>query len=145
MTGNTLQLSPDEKLMAALSHLFGILVALVIWMTQREKSRFVKFQALQALAFEVVVMLVMGIFFTCLSGVMFVVMFGSAFWAAQSTSFSDNMAPFLFPFMTFACIFPFSFLRLAVRIFASVSIFNGHNFHYPILGPWLERFLEPTA
>lgn len=39
--------SSDERLMAAVSHLFGLLVAIIVWATQKEKSIFVRFQAVQ--------------------------------------------------------------------------------------------------
>jgi len=53
--------SQDEKTLAALAHasmllnivsgLGGLLVAFLIWMTQRDKSRYVEDQALQSLVF----------------------------------------------------------------------------------------------
>jgi uncharacterized Tic20 family protein len=60
-----LPLSSDEKLMGAVAHFFGPLVALIIWSTQKEKSHFVKFQALQALAIDIFLVVVMGILFFC--------------------------------------------------------------------------------
>jgi uncharacterized Tic20 family protein len=139
--------SSDERLMGALSHLFGPLVALVVWSTHKDKSRFVKFQALQALAFDLILVVVMGIVFFCIFGIMFVGMFGSVLGAMGSTSSPDAvmpffMLPFMFPFIIFACIFPFSLLILAIRLIASISILNGRNYQYPLLGKWLENFLK---
>ena len=150
MNNNRSPLSSDEKLMGALPHLFGLLVAVVVWMLQKDKSRFVKFQALQALAFDVIVMIAMGLVFSCLFGVMFLGMFGSIFMTAKTASSPDAMGPlfflpFMLPFTTFACIFPFSFLLLVLRIIAAVSILNGRNYHYPILGNWLDNFLDSKA
>ena len=42
----------DERLMAALAWLLGPLVAFLVWLLQREQSRFAAFQALQALLFD---------------------------------------------------------------------------------------------
>jgi uncharacterized Tic20 family protein len=150
MNDNHSPLSSDEKLMGALPHFFGILVAVVVWMLQKDKSRFVKFQALQALVFDVIVMVTMGLVFSCLFGVMFLGMFGSIFMTAKTASSPDAISPlfilpFMFPFATFACVFPFSFLLLILRIIAAVSILNGRNYHYPILGNWLENFLDSKA
>jgi uncharacterized Tic20 family protein len=145
MNDNHPPLSSDDKLMGAIPHLFGLLVALVIWVLQKDKSRFVKFQALQALAFDIIVMVTTGLLFFCLFSVMFLGSFGSIFMQAASSPNEMSplfMLPFMFPFMTFACIFPLSFLLLAVRIVAGVSILNGRSFRYPILGTWLERFLD---
>ncbi|HEX2696884.1 MAG TPA: DUF4870 domain-containing protein [Anaerolineales bacterium] len=140
-------LSSDEKLMGALAHLFGPLVALVVWFMQKDKSRFVKFQTVQALAFDAILMIVMGIVFFCLFGVMFVGMFGAMFYGLGNTSSPDTVSPFfmlpaMFPFTIFACAFPLSLLILGARVFAAISIFNGHNYKYPVLGNWLENFLK---
>ena len=146
-TPDNLPLSSDEKLMGALAHLFGPLVALVVWSTQKDKSRFVKFQALQALAFDLVLIIVMSIVFFCFFGVMFVGIFGTMFGALGSTSSPDAippffMLPFMFPFLMFACISPVSLLIMAVRMIAAVSVFRGRNYQYPLLGKWLENFLK---
>jgi tetratricopeptide (TPR) repeat protein len=51
--------TPDERILAGLSHggiilsVFGLLIPVFIWITQREKSRFVAFQSLQALDYQV--------------------------------------------------------------------------------------------
>ena len=63
---NTLENIPptsDEKMMGALAHVFGPLAAIIVWAIQKEKSRFVKFQALQALAFDMIVAVILGGFF----------------------------------------------------------------------------------
>jgi uncharacterized Tic20 family protein len=139
--------SSDEKLMGALAHFFGPLVALVVWSTQKDKSRFVKFQALQALAFDVILILVMGVVFFCFFAVLFVAMFGSLFGVLSNASSPEAvgpifMAPFLFPFSTFVCITPLSLLIMAIRVIAGISILNGRNYQYPVLGKWLENFLK---
>lgn len=139
--------SSDEKLMGALAHLFGPLVAFIVWTTQKDKSRFVKFQALQALAFDVILIVAMGVIFFCVFGILFVGMFGAMFGALGNASSSDAIAPFFmmpfaFPFVIFACIFPFSFLIMVLRLIAAVSIFNGRNYQYPLIGKWLGNFLK---
>lgn len=48
---------PDDNLMAALAHagiLIAVIVALVIWLTQKDKSKYVEFQAKQALIYQLV-------------------------------------------------------------------------------------------
>lgn len=146
-TPTDIPLSSDEKLMGGLAHLFGPLVALIVWVTQKDKSRFVKFHALQALAFDVILMLVTGVAFFCVFGAMFVGMFVFLFGTLGSTSSPDSIGPifalpFMFPSFIFACIFPFSFLILALRMIAGFSVLNGRNYQYPLLGKWLENFLK---
>lgn len=147
---NTLENIPptsDEKMMGALAHVFGPLAAIIVWAIQKEKSRFVKFQALQALAFDMIVAVILGGFFFCVFGVVFLGMSGSIFTAMNNPSSGNEVAPFfflpfMFPFMIFGCIFPFSFVLMIVRLIAAISVLNGRNYHYPGIGKWLDNFLE---
>ena len=136
----------DERMMAALAHFFGAIGALIIWVVQKEKSRFVRFQAVQSLAFDFAVMLLMIVLFVCLFGVMFAGIFGTLFVTFNSSTPSENLSPllafpFLFPTLTFTCIFPFSLGIMIARVVATVSVLNGNDFHYPLLGPQVEKFL----
>jgi len=48
----------DENLMAAIAHagiLITVIVALIIWLTQKDKSKYVEFQAKQALVYQLIV------------------------------------------------------------------------------------------
>jgi uncharacterized Tic20 family protein len=144
---DVLQPTSDERMMGALAHFFGILGSLIIYVLQKDKSRFVRFQAAQALAFDFIVMLVMFVLFFCLFGVMFIGMFGTMFVglnsAAQSHDFSWFMIfPVMFPTLMVLCIFPFSIALFVVRIIAVVSVLNGTYFRYPWLGTKVEQFLR---
>lgn len=143
---DTLQPNSDERMMGALAHFFGIIGAVIIWAIQKDKSRFVRFQAAQALAFDFVTTLLMFIIFFCSFGVMFLGMFGTIFAAASSSPSSESvspfmMFPFMFPWLMFACIFPFSITLFVARIIATISVLNGNNFRYPWLGAKVENFL----
>ena len=143
--------SSDEQMLSALAHFFGTIAALIIWVTQKDKSRFVRFQAVQALAFDFVVMLLMMVLFACMFGAMFIGILGMILVPLSSSNPSpENVAPFMvFPFISFplmsTCIFPFSFAILIARIVAVVSVLSGKNFHYPILGIRVERFLSDQS
>jgi uncharacterized Tic20 family protein len=133
--------------MGALAHLFGPLVAIIVWSTQKEKSKFVKFQALQALAFDIFLVAMMGFLFFCFFGVIFVGMFGTMFGVLESTSTPDGVTPFfilpfMFPMLMFVCIFPLSLLIMVARLTASFAVLNGRNYQYPVIGKWLENFLK---
>lgn len=146
-TAEVVSPTSDEKLMGALAHLFGPLVAVIVWGMQKDKSRFVKFQALQALIFDLVVAVGMGAFFFCLFGVVFLGMSMSMFSMMNTPPSDAQIAPFfflpfMFPFMTFGCILPSSFVLLIIRLLAAVSVLNGRNYRYPLIGKWLDSFLE---
>ena len=136
----------DERMMGALAHFFGIIGSLIIYAIQKDKSRFVRFQAAQALAFDLIVMIFLFVLFFCLFGVIFLGMFGTMFAglnnAAQSENFSWLMVfPVMLPFLMVTCIFPFSITLFIARIVATVSVLNGNNFRYPFLGTRVEQFL----
>ncbi len=137
----------DEKLMSALAHFFGLFVALVVWALQKEKSRFVRFQALQALAFDGVVALFSMAVSLCLCALMFAGIFISAFSAVNSPGLSQNagnmiLLSSMLPALLFACMLPYSFVLLAIRSIAALSVLSGRDFHYPALGKRVESFLE---
>jgi uncharacterized Tic20 family protein len=142
--------NPDDKILAGLSHLLGPIIALIIWATQKDKSPFVRFQAVQAMAFDATLVLlgVLGaggamlfVFCSSITGVIAA--------AAAPTPSGDSVSPltflFLLPAMMPLCIGPLIIIlalgMVGVRIFAAVSVFQGNNFHYPWLGKRVERFL----
>ncbi len=55
--------SQNDKIMAALAHisavlpLIGVIAPTIIWATQKDKSEYVAFQALQAVAYQLVMIL----------------------------------------------------------------------------------------
>ena len=109
----------DERMLGALAHFFGIIGALIIWVLQKDKSRFVRFQAAQALAFDFVVTLLMMMFSLCFFGVMFLGIFGVTFASLNHAISSENFNPFIafpfmFPWLMFICILPFSFAFLDI-------------------------------
>jgi uncharacterized Tic20 family protein len=143
---NTISPTSDERMMGALAHFFGILASLMIYAVQKDRSRFVRFQAAQALAFDLAVMLFMFLLFFCLFGVMFLGMFGTILASLNSASGPEDFTwlmvfPVLLPWVMVSCIFPFSFAILIARTMAAVSVFNGNDFRYPFLGGKVAQFL----
>jgi uncharacterized Tic20 family protein len=139
--------SSDERLMAALAHFLGLIGSLIIWAIQKDKSGFVRFQATQALAFDLFVMILMFVCFLCFFGLMFLGMFGTIFTVVNNATQTDSanwlMAlPVLFPFGISVCIFPLSTVIFIIRIIAAISILNGNDFRYPWLGQQVEKFLS---
>ena len=113
----------DERVMAALAHFFGLIAALIVYVVNKDKSRFVRFQALQALALDGLWM-VLGFGLTmCLTmGMLVGIALGFAAVVNDPQS-SEAVAPILFgammPWLMFACIMPFSlvyFIALADRV-----------------------------
>ncbi len=142
----TLQPTSDERVMAALSHFFGLLAALIIWATQKDKSRFLRFQSLQAMAFDVVLTIVFLALTVCVMGVVFIGTLVMVLSAAPCTGSPERFVTLgvgwmLLPFAMFVFIMPVSLAAFLVRTIAAISVASGHNFRYPLIAGRVERFL----
>jgi uncharacterized Tic20 family protein len=140
----------DERVMAAVAHAtiifsaVGLVGPVIIWGTQREKSEFVAFQALQAAAYQFLLLLA-GL----LAGALYMCSFLSMPVTALLFAPFDEGVALCFPFLTFSCTFGILFLILLAclayvgyGLFAALSVLQGRDFRYVFLGPWLERYLQ---
>ncbi len=143
--------SPDERVMAALAQvsilvpLLGVIAPIVIWVTQKDKSRYVAFQSLQAVAFQLTMVFAwfvgMGCYMCSFFSMFLAIPFGSSGGSSQSVS-PFFVVPFLAPFLVMGLMFFGGFLFILYGIFAAVMTFQGKPFRYLIIGRWVERFLQ---
>jgi uncharacterized Tic20 family protein len=142
----------DERLMAGLSHLLGWMVALIIWAIQRERSEFVRFQTLQAIAFDVVMIAVIFVLTFCSMCAMFALPLagvgmagmGAAAGSEEAAAAGGVLAITLataVSFLPFCLMMPVMLVMLGGHIVAAVQTFSGKDFRYPWLGEWLEKRL----
>ncbi len=148
MTDELVPPTSDESLMAAISHFFGLLVAFIVWATQKDKSRYVRFQSIQAMAYDlliyVIAFLVIGAFMLLIFGMLALGVGGIVVFGSQSNPTVEPIrtlialmtaTPFLIP-----CIFiPISGIIFIVRLIATIQTFQGKDFRYPWLGAMVER------
>ncbi len=148
-TAESTPISSDDRVMAALAHFFGLFGALIIWATQKDKSRFVKFQALQSLAFGGLLTIVMMLAMLCTFGVMLVGMAGAVIASSRASaspqSVSNIAALAALSPMSFFCIMPVSFAAALVQMIAAISVATGHNWRYPFIAPRVEAFMDKPA
>jgi uncharacterized Tic20 family protein len=141
----------DERLLAALANVFGLVVALIIWATQKDKSRFVRFQAMQAVAFDAVLFVV---FFLAV-GCTMITMFGGTLLgvAGAAAASADETAAggilgllfsltFIIPFAGTCVMFFLAIGALAGRAVAAINAYQGRNYHHPWLGDQVEKMLK---
>jgi uncharacterized Tic20 family protein len=139
---------PEDRLVAALCHLgafvpfFGMLAALIIWLTQKARSRWLGFQALQALLFQGIAF---GLYY--LAGVMM----AAAYFAFimplivfSETGWGDRVPYLLVPF--FFVFFGMILLMLAatfgyylLAVLAGVNTLRGKDYRYPLIGKLTEN------
>ncbi len=148
-TGEVPSISSDDRVMAALAHFFGLFGALIIWATQKDKSRFVKFQALQAMAFGGLLTVVMMVAMVCVMGVMALGVVGMVLASSQASSSPGSPPPLgmlaFFSPMSFFCIMPVSFAAALVQMIAAISVATGHNWRYPVIASRVEAFMGEPA
>ena len=141
--------SQDERVMAALSHvaallpLMGVIAPIVIWVTQKEKSKYVAFQSLQALAYQLTMILAWFVGMGC-----YMLSFFGTFLTLPFSDSSTSASPFfalgvIIPLLVFGAIFIGGFFFVIYGIVGAVMAFQGKPFRYAIIGNRLERFMQP--
>lgn len=134
------KLSTDQKLMALISHLsilipnIGILAPVIIWVTSKEKSKFVRFNAIQAIFFQLVLYILMMVFIFV--GV--IMMLAAIPWFDLNSSAEPGMLFFLSMVFMFM-YFPLWIIFGIYAVIASVKSFKGNIFKYAIIGKIIER------
>ena len=141
--------SSDEKVMAALAHgsvllmFLGPVVPVILWASQRKKSKYVSFHALQAMGYQalvfwlwILVMILVLILFVCLVPMLAVLI---------ESKRDPALIPLLVQVPIFLIIFGWMGLSFITGIVGAVACLLGRDFRYPFLGRWLERYLSYDA
>lgn len=127
----------DEKLWAALAHLsvllnlitgfLGPVVALVIYLAYRDRSRFIAFQAMQSFIFQLVFWVGGGI----LAGVV---------WTITGLLSVILIGLCLIPVALVVSILPV--FALVYGVVAAIQVYQGDNFRYWLVAEWTESSLR---
>ena len=135
----------EEKLLAALAHgsilvpTWGLIIAAVVWITQRGKSVFVERQARQATTWQVAQLalsIVVGFAWPLSSP------WSASVLAAVTGTLTDDpplIIFFYFPLIAVLMLGLFSFI--AAGVWAAVRSLQGRDFVYPLVGARVERYL----
>jgi uncharacterized Tic20 family protein len=144
------QLAPtqDEKTLAGLAHgsillgLFtngvgGIVTALVIWATQKEKSPYAAAQALQSMVYQAVTFVFVMLSWCCW-GILYTLLIvvplignPGAYDVAPPAGLWVGLLLMVVPFGIWG-------LTILYGLYGAVRCFGGHDFKYAIIGNWLE-------
>jgi uncharacterized Tic20 family protein len=139
-------LTNDERMMAMLSHLSvligGIILPIVIWAVQKDKSKFVKFHSLQAIFFHISLAVIIIIF--VLLVVMLMVVSGLGLGIFQASSHHGGGGPFavfiiVFVVALYGGIFAFAFGCIGYGIYLAVKSYHGAMVKIPIIGKIIYR------
>ncbi len=142
-------LSPqDEHIVAALAHIsvllpqIGVIAPIVIWVMQKERSRFVAFQALQAIAYQLLLILIWFGGMACYMGSFVLTFAGGVILASR---ISGPGLVFFLPFVVFLGILLLMLVFVIYGIVAAVLTFQGKDFRYALIGRWVERYTQRTV
>lgn len=133
----------NERITAAMAHgsiivpTFGIIVPILIWVTNKDKSKYVAYHALQGLSLQVTMLL-----YTLLGGICYMFSF-MGFFLTDFTNTPSNQPPaFIFvPFGVMGLMLLGMFLFYVYGIFAALMVALGKNFQYPLIGRLAERIV----
>ena len=135
----------DEKILATLAHVsvllsfFGPVGPILIWVSQRDKSKYVRLHALQAMGYQAFA------FWGWMIGI-FAVAFGVVFFFIGAAALldiepSDTTFPLLMQLVMMFVLFGMWGLYFLVGIIGAVFCLMGRDFRYPIIGSWLRKKL----
>ncbi|MFQ5858502.1 MAG: DUF4870 domain-containing protein [Anaerolineae bacterium] len=154
MTNEIAQRSDDERMMAGLAHasillglltsgLGGPIAALVIWLMKRDDSAWVGFQALQALIYQFLGIVVAFLSIMC----WFVIWFGSLIPVmVNPDQYPDAPPPAFFVSFALLCVpFAISILWTLYGLWGALRAWQGEDFRYVVLGNALARRTGATS
>jgi len=136
----------DERIMAAISHAsiiaggFGIVAAAVIWLMQRDKSSYVRFQALQATVYQFVGMLALLLTWACW-GCFYALSFVPMMRDPQG--FEDAPPP-IFWISLASMVVPLVIMGLwwLYGLYGGLRTLQGRDFQYLGLGSMVRRYMS---
>ncbi len=144
------QATREDRWIAALCHLsttivlFGMLVPLITYITQKDRSPYLRFQALQALIYQgigYVAYLIFNIF----TLVIYLVIMIPMIIITESSAAGDPAAAFLIFLFVLVMLVLMVFYAVLVPLYIILALYatlrtgQGHNYAYPLLG----RLLRP--
>lgn len=138
----------NDRIMAALSHvtallpLMGIIGPIVIWATQKDKSEFVAFQALQAIVYQLTMILAWFIGMGCYMISFFGMFLTIPFAESSAPTAPGEMIGFFIPFITMGAIFLGGAIFVIYGVIAAIMTVQGKDFRYALIGKQLERFMQ---
>ncbi len=128
----------DERLLALLAHLSiflgGIILPIILWATQKDKSKFVKFHSLQAifyhLAFAVVI--IAYVFFM----VLLLIISGVGFAGFSNSGSGGEMPAMIIILMIilYGGILVLVFAGIGYAVYLAIKSYQGNLIRIPVIG-----------
>ncbi len=126
----------DERLLALFSHLSiffgGLVIPLIFWIINKDKSRFVRFHALQALFFQLAYIAIIIVFVL----IMVFVAIGMGAISAGTFAAGKDGSFFIIAVMImfYGLIFLSMFVFFGYGIYVGIKSYKGELRRYPVIG-----------
>lgn len=119
--------------------LVALVVPLVIYLSYRERSRFVEFQALQALVYQGVGVLTYLVIAVALALLVTVIWIITGLLSAVAVGILLIPAALLVTGLMVIVLLGAPLAWMAYGLYAAYQVYQGGTFRYWLLGEWLER------
>lgn len=144
------EIRSDERMISLFAHfslfLGGILLPIIFWATNKDKSKFVTFHSLQALWFHIVYIGVIMILAVVMVAV--VIVFGVGMGALMgSGSGGKEMPVFIIVAMVafYIALFAVIFAAIGYSVYMGVKAYQGKLVKYPIIGNMVYKKVYGTT
>ncbi|MGQ9828411.1 MAG: DUF4870 domain-containing protein [Roseiflexus sp.] len=142
----------DERLTAAMAHagivanvagLTGLILAVLLWATQRRRSRFVRAHIVQALVYQIGTLLGVIALMLLWSGCLLLSLLPAAL---RPDLYRDGTLPDTFWVALFGLILPigYGFAATLYAIYGAYQVYRGRHFAYPLAGRLVQRDLQDS-
>jgi uncharacterized Tic20 family protein len=119
--------------------LVGLLVPLAIYLSYRERSRFIGFHAVQSLAYQGVGIVVYGLLVAVLAAAVTAAWTISGLLSAVVIGFFLMPLALLVTLLTVVLLLGVPLVWVGYGLYAAYRVYEGGHFRYWLLGEWIER------
>ncbi len=134
------EVASDEKLLAMLSHLSiflgGILLPIIIWATQKDKSRFVRFHSLQSIFYHIVFAIIIMLYVLVMALIFIFTGVGLGVFGKGHAGRNDAPPAIFFVaiILFYGGLFLFIFSGIGYAIYLAVKSYKGYIVRIPVIG-----------
>jgi uncharacterized Tic20 family protein len=147
----SMQLSEDERVLAALSHasvvanafnLAGMIATALIWTMHRDRSPYVRAHALQALVYQGAVLLI-ALFLALFGGLCLALSLLPAMLRPDLYRGSPPSYSVWIGVLALLALIGFGVLATLYGLYAAYQAYRGRSFRYPLIGRLVRPLLNP--
>lgn len=146
----------NDRIMAALAHIsiilpfMGVIAPIIIWVTQKEKSEYVAFQAIQAVVYQLTMLLAWFVGMGCYMLTFFSMFITTLFTSRSEGEVDPSAAPFFvgfffLPFLIMGAMLLGQAFFFIYGLIGTVQTFRGKDFKYIVIGNYLQKNLQNGA